>query len=83
MNYFVYVFKCVTGEYYKGTSNSISRRLKDHESGKVDFTKNKLPLKLIHVELCSTRKEARKLEKFLKSGYGREIIKEIAEENIK
>ena len=32
------------------------------------------PLKLFHVELCKTRKEARKLEKYFKSGYGREII---------
>jgi len=36
-----------------------------------------LPLDLIHVEICNTRSEARKLELFFKSGYGREVIEEI------
>ena len=35
------------------------------------------PLKLVHVELCETRLIARKLEKYFKSGFGREIITQI------
>jgi len=78
--FYVYVIQSLkTGEFYKGLTNNINRRLKNHLSGKVNFTKNKLPLKLIHAEMCNNREKARKMEKFLKSGYGREIIKEIAE----
>ena len=80
--YFVYILKSLkTEEFYKGLTDDLSRRLKEHMNGKCNSTKDRLPLKLIHVEVCSTREEARKLEKFFKSGYGREIIKELAEEN--
>ena len=76
--FFIYILKSLkTKEFYKGLTNSIERRLKQHFTGKVLFTKNKLPLKLIHVEICSNRNRARIMEKFFKSGYGREIIKEI------
>ena len=37
-----------------------------------------LPLDLIHVELCDNRIVTRKMEKYFKSGYGREIISEIS-----
>ena len=77
--YFNYILKLSTGEFYKGFTGALDKRLKEHLNGKVGSTKNKLPFKLIHVELSNTRTEARGLEKFFKSGYGREIIKEIAE----
>lgn len=75
---YVYILKCLkTGEYYKGLTSNIENRLVEHLEGKVTFTKNRLPVKLIHVEICSDRKAARKLEKYFKSGYGRENILEI------
>lgn len=78
--YYVYILQSLkTKEFYKGFTDNFDRRLKQHELGKVEFTKNKLPLRIVHVEICKTRKEARKLEKYFKSGYGREVIKEIAE----
>ena len=46
---------------------------------KLTSRKNKLPLKLVHVEICNNRKKARSIEKYLKSGFGRELIKEISE----
>ncbi|KKW11271.1 MAG: hypothetical protein UY49_C0005G0001, partial [Microgenomates group bacterium GW2011_GWC1_49_7] len=77
--YFVYILKTLhKSSYYKGLTNNLERRLNQHANRKVKSTKLLLPLQLIHVELCSTRTEARKLEKFFKSGYGREIIEEIA-----
>lgn len=78
--YYVYVLKSLkTGEFYKGLTNNIERRLREHFLGKSATTRSRLPLRLIHVEICQDRKEARDKEKFLKSGYGREIIKELAE----
>jgi len=77
--FLVYILQSLkTKEFYKGLTNNLNRRLKQHFDGKAYSTKNKLPLKLIHVEFCNTRQEARKLEKFFKSGYGREIIEEIS-----
>ncbi len=77
---FVYVLLLKTGEFYKGLTDNLERRLKQHVDGKVFATKNKLPFTLVHVEVTETRLDARNLEKYFKSGFGREIIKEIIEE---
>ena len=63
---------------YVGHTDNFDRRFDQHKNGKSFSTKNKLPLRIIHVELCRDRNEARKLELFFKSGYGREIIHELA-----
>lgn len=77
--FYVYVLKSLkTGEFYKGLTDNLNRRIEEHSDGKSRSTKNRLPLELIHVEIYDTRDEARKIEKFFKSGYGREIIKEIS-----
>ena len=77
--FYVYIlYSLKTGEFYKGLTNSLTRRLNQHFSGKVKSTCKKLPLKVIHVEICKNRQEARNLEKFFKSGFGREIIEEIS-----
>ena len=78
--YFVYVLKGCRNNFYKGLTNNIERRLNEHLNGENQTTHNMAPLKLVHVEVCLTRSKARRLEKYLKSGYGREIIKEIDSE---
>lgn len=76
--YFVYILKSQNAnKSYKGLTDNIDRRIQEHLAGKSPTTKSMLPIKLVHVEICETREEARKLEKFFKSGFGREIIKEI------
>ena len=76
--YHLYILKSLnTSEYYKGIAKNLDLRLYQHFQGKVRFTKSRFPLKLVHVEICETRQEAIRLEKFFKSGYGREIIKEL------
>ena len=83
MCYYVYVIKSLkTGYYYKGLTNNIDRRLKQHENGKCQTTSSMLPIKLTYVEIVKNRLEARKLEKYLKTGYGREIIKEIEDAEV-
>ena len=77
---FVYILQSSDGKFtYKGLTDNIERRFRQHFLGKVSSTKDKRPLFLIHVEICATRGEARVLEKFFKSGFGREVIKEIIE----
>ncbi|HVZ67567.1 MAG TPA: GIY-YIG nuclease family protein [Patescibacteria group bacterium] len=76
--YYVYILKSLkTKEFYKGLTGNLDRRLDEHFRGKEKFTKTMLPLTLVHVEICDTRDNARQLEKFFKSGFGREIIKEL------
>ena len=78
MTFFVYIIQSLkTGEFYKGLTNNIDRRLSDHLSGKSNWGKIKLPIRVVHVEMCSTRQEAREMEKYFKSGFGREIIREL------
>jgi putative endonuclease len=51
-------------------TKNISERLSRHEKGWVPSTKNRRPLVLLHTEEYSDRLQARKREKYLKSGPG-------------
>jgi len=77
--YYTYIIQSKTDRkfVYKGITNNIERRLKQHNFGKVKKTKFYCPFNLIHVEITESRVDARKIEKFFKSGYGREIINQI------
>ncbi|MCS7229862.1 MAG: GIY-YIG nuclease family protein [Candidatus Kryptonium sp.] len=71
MSYFVYILKSLKDDnFYIGHTRDISKRLNQHNSGKVKATKGRRPLKLIYVEKFETRSEAFKREKFLKSPAG-------------
>ena len=59
---------------YKGITNCLSRRLKEHNDNKSPGTRGKGPWKIIYSETCDSRCEARKREKQLKSGCMREQI---------
>ena len=75
---YVYVLKSLKfNRYYVGLSQNVEQRFTAHNNGWVKKTKFYKPFKLVHVEITEDRKEARKLEKYFKSGYGKEIIKEI------
>jgi putative endonuclease len=69
-----------TGKLYKGQTSDLEKRLESHnthEPGTMRYTyKQKGPWRLLYSEEHSTRSEAMKKEKFLKSGQGREWIKD-------
>ena len=76
--YYVYVLRSIKdGSFYKGRTNDLSRRLLEHNRGETCSNRGKRPFQLIYVELCDSLEEAKYLESYLKSGFGREIIKEI------
>jgi len=60
---------------YKGSTRDLKRRIEAHLSGKVSRTKNKLPLKLVYSEYFDNYTDARRREIWLKSGQGREWLK--------
>ncbi len=74
--YYVYILKsCKNGKLYKGFTKNLKRRFKEHNSGNSVFTKNNGPWKLIYYEAFISEEDARREEKFLKSGKGKERIK--------
>ena len=64
------------GRFYVGMTESITRRIEEHNKGKTKSTKGYIPWKLFFFEEYAERVEARKREKYLKSGYGKKWIKE-------
>ena len=75
--FFVYVLKSLKdNKLYIGMTENVEARLIRHNQGKVPSTKYRRPLQLLHTEEYPNRQQARKREKFLKSGPGhRELYK--------
>jgi putative endonuclease len=76
MNYFVYAIRSlVDGRIYVGLTGDVEKRIKQHNDGKTQSTRPYRPWKLIHQESFENRKDARAREKYLKSGSGKEYLK--------
>lgn len=76
--WYVYILKStVNGRYYTGSTNDLERRLNEHNTGKSKYTSLTRPFILVHKEEYSTRLEAVRRERFLKTGKGREFSKDI------
>ncbi|MFH1856740.1 MAG: GIY-YIG nuclease family protein [Candidatus Omnitrophota bacterium] len=76
--YWVYILQSEKdGNLYVGSTSDIDKRLVYHNRGSVRSTKSRRPLKLIYKEEVDSVSSARRREKFLKSGRGREWIKKI------
>ncbi len=74
-NYFVYVLWFPKEESrYVGQTDNLVRRIRQHIAGRVCFSRNRKPFKLIYVEGCATRSEAVAREKYLKSRSGRRYL---------
>lgn len=75
MSITVYVIVSIKDKtFYTGITNNFNRRIHDHNSGHNCFTKSRRPYKLLFREEYPDYKTARKREKYLKSGIGRELI---------
>ena len=74
--YDVYVLKSlINGRFYIGCTNNLARRLYEHNNGLSTYTKSTRPFKLVYQEEFSTLKFARRREKQLKGGQGRQWLK--------
>ncbi len=73
----VYVLTNKEGKLYKGITSDLNKRLWYHNNNLSGYTKNKGPWKLVYKEEYSSKKTALIREKFLKSGKGRELLKNI------
>ena len=73
---YVYAIKSKVKNYiYVGMTNNLDRRIMEHNNGENKSTKAYKPFIVIFTELFLTRIEARKKEKYLKSGIGKEWLK--------
>lgn len=68
--WYVYILKCSNSSYYTGHTNDLGRRLVEHNTGKVSYTKDKRPVKLITFVAFTDKYKAFYFEKYLKSGSG-------------
>jgi putative endonuclease len=76
--YFVYIlYSEKVGKKYIGQTLDLNQRIDQHNSNFFkSYTNNKGPWILIYKEEFQTRKEALAREKWLKSGVGRDWIRE-------
>ena len=75
--YYAYILKSEKdGRYYYGSTNDLEKRLKEHNSGKMRYTKGHLPFVLHYRETFNSRSEATKRERYFKSIPGYNWLKE-------
>ncbi|MEX2245218.1 MAG: GIY-YIG nuclease family protein [Dehalococcoidia bacterium] len=62
------------GRLYTGFSTDLARRLDEHARGASSYTRRIRPLDLVYHETRPDRLDARRREKWLKTGRGREEL---------
>ncbi|GAG04316.1 unnamed protein product [marine sediment metagenome] len=65
--FYVYILKLSNQKYYTGQTNNFTRRISQHSAGQCISTKNHLPFKVVFTKKKATRKQAVKLERFIKN----------------
>ena len=76
MIYYTYVLRSkMDGKLYIGWTDDLKNRIKEHNSGSVESTRPRIPFELVYFEGCADRKKAIKREKYFKSGFGRNFLK--------
>ncbi|WKZ59392.1 MAG: GIY-YIG nuclease family protein [Cyclobacteriaceae bacterium] len=76
--FFVYALKSVSKNYiYVGLTSDLQSRIERHNRGYERTTKPYAPFRLIHSESFPDRISARRREKFLKSGQGKDYLRKL------
>lgn len=69
--YYVYLLKCKDDSTYTGCTSNLEQRLGTHQRGQVNYTKTRLPVKLVTYIAFDDKTKAFQFEKYLKSGSGK------------
>lgn len=76
-SFYVYVlFSLKDKRFYVGFSRNLKTRFSKHTNGEVKSTMHRRPLALIHYEYFISEEDAKAREVFLKSGFGREQLRQ-------
>jgi len=75
--FYTYVISSLKNKYlYVGLTNNPERRVAQHQNKKEKTTAPYSPFRILLIEEFQTRQEARNREKYLKSGVGKEWLKD-------
>lgn len=76
--FYAYVLQSLKNQrLYVGYTNNLKRRFADHNAKRGSiYTSKNAPFKIIFYEAHINKKDAMEMEKFYKSGYGKEVLKE-------
>lgn len=67
MSWGVYILRCCDGTYYTGITNSLDRRIEQHNAGKgAKYTKGRGPVELVYYEKQPDRSNASRRENEIK-----------------
>jgi putative endonuclease len=64
-------------DLYKGFTKDLNNRIKQHNSGLNESTKNYRPWRLVYCEIFLNKQDAVDREKYLKGSWGRKFLKEV------
>jgi putative endonuclease len=75
--YYAYILRSLSDDnFYYGHSETLDKRLDEHNKGKVRSTKSRRPFILYYYEQFKTKSEAAKREYFFKSIAGYNYLRE-------
>ena len=75
--YYTYVLESAKdGQWYTGVTGDLRARLTNHLKGHVRSTGHRRPLRLAYYEGCLSQADARRRERYLKSGKGKRYLKQ-------
>ena len=78
MAYCVYIVQSEKdGTYYIGHTSNLSERLDRHNSGRSQYTKAKMPWRLVYQEAFDSKGEAIRREREIKAKKGRDYIEHL------
>lgn len=70
------------GRFYTGSTGDLRTRFRDHNAGRVHSTAYRRPLKLLYYEACLSVGDARRRERFLKTGRGKRYLNNRLKESL-
>ena len=73
--WYVYIIKCNDDSIYTGCTNNLEDRIKRHNSGQVEATKNILPVEILNFFAFTDKYKASNFDRYLKTGSGRAFSK--------
>ncbi len=76
--FYTYVLKSKKNErLYVGSTDDLKRRFLEHNNGRGGkYTKDNRPFEILYYEAYNSYDLAKQSERFYKTGYGREVLKD-------
>lgn len=73
--FYTYVLKSKRdNQFYYGYTQNLTQRFEQHNSGRVESTRDRRPLQLVYYEACCAKDDAIRREKYFKTYRGRQFL---------